>query len=296
MAKIYASGNYVIVEDGDNLYEYAKGHTLYLLVDDIFYIKEITQGQYKVSVADLDAGDITAEDSGDVYTVATFTTFLRENTGFKTAPGGSGAEWGSITGTLSTQSDLQSALDSKQDDLVSGTNIKTINGNSLLGGGDLIIGGSTANPSVIAASYADGTTVTGTTTNTISQSLLIPANTFGSNGMLEVLCRANRTSGNLTYRIYKNTTNSLTGATQIATLNVSTSAFIQAIRTFRVNTNVLSYLNVGANITTDYGTNPNLPSTTSFVTSVDQYIIFAIQPATITDSAFFDMARAVKYI
>jgi hypothetical protein len=91
MAKIYSSGNYVIVDDGDNLYEYAKGHTLYVLSDDIFYIKEITQGQYKVSVDDLDAGNITAEDSGDVYNVATFTTFLRENTGFKTAPGGSGA-------------------------------------------------------------------------------------------------------------------------------------------------------------------------------------------------------------
>jgi len=91
MVKIYSSGNDVIVDDGDNLYEYAKGHTLYVLVDDIFYIKEITQGQYKVSVADLEAGNITSEDSGDVYTVATFTTFLRENTGFKTAPGGSGA-------------------------------------------------------------------------------------------------------------------------------------------------------------------------------------------------------------
>ena len=91
MVKIYSSGNYVIVDDGDNLYEYAKGHTLYVLVDDIFYIKEITQGQYKVSVADLDAGNITSDDSGDVYTVATFTTFLRENTGFKTASGGSGA-------------------------------------------------------------------------------------------------------------------------------------------------------------------------------------------------------------
>ena len=142
MAKIYSSGNYVIVQDGDNLYEYAKGHTLYLFTDDIFYIKEITQGQYKVSVADLEAGNITAEDSGDVYTVNTFTTFLRENTGFKTASGGSGAEWGSITGTLSTQSDLQSALDSKQDDLVSGTNIKSINGNSLLGSGNLVVGGS----------------------------------------------------------------------------------------------------------------------------------------------------------
>lgn len=153
-----------------------------------------------------------------------------------------------------------------------------------------------SNPSVIAASYADGTAVTGTTANTIGASLLIPANTFVGNGMLEVLCRATRTSGTLTYRIYRNTTNSLTGATQIATLNSSSSAFIQAIRTFRINTNVLSYLNVGANNTIDYTSNANIPSTTSFVTSVDQYIIFAIQPATITDSAFFDMARAVRYI
>ena len=50
-----------------------------------------------------------------------------------------GADWGSITGVLSNQTDLQSALDAKQDDLVSGTNIKTINGNNVLGSGNLQI-------------------------------------------------------------------------------------------------------------------------------------------------------------
>ena len=50
-------------------------------------------------------------------------------------------EWGNITGTLSNQTDLQSALDGKQDTLVSGTNIKTINGTSVLGSGDLAVGG-----------------------------------------------------------------------------------------------------------------------------------------------------------
>ena len=53
--------------------------------------------------------------------------------------GGGGASWGSITGTLSSQTDLQTALDSKQDDLVSGTNIKTINSTSLLGSGDVAV-------------------------------------------------------------------------------------------------------------------------------------------------------------
>tara|TARA_R110002124_G_scaffold6506_1_gene38888 strand:+ start:239 stop:1063 length:825 start_codon:yes stop_codon:yes gene_type:complete len=47
--------------------------------------------------------------------------------------------WGSITGTLSNQTDLQTALNAKQDTLVSGTNIKTINSITLLGAGDLAV-------------------------------------------------------------------------------------------------------------------------------------------------------------
>lgn len=58
--------------------------------------------------------------------------------------GGGSAIWGDITGTLSAQTDLQTALDAKQDDLVSGTNIKTINGVTLLGSGDITITTSTA--------------------------------------------------------------------------------------------------------------------------------------------------------
>lgn len=57
------------------------------------------------------------------------------------AASGGGAAWGDITGTLSSQTDLQTALDAKQDDLISGTNIKTINGSSVLGSGDLTISG-----------------------------------------------------------------------------------------------------------------------------------------------------------
>ena len=52
--------------------------------------------------------------------------------------------WGAIGGTLSNQTDLQNALNAKQDTLVSATNIKTINGTTLLGSGDLVVGGSSA--------------------------------------------------------------------------------------------------------------------------------------------------------
>lgn len=53
--------------------------------------------------------------------------------------GGGGGTWGSITGTLSDQTDLQSALDAKQATLVSGTNIKTINSESLLGSTNILL-------------------------------------------------------------------------------------------------------------------------------------------------------------
>ena len=49
------------------------------------------------------------------------------------------AVWGNITGTLSNQTDLSNALSDKQDTLVSGTNIKTVNNTSLLGSGDITI-------------------------------------------------------------------------------------------------------------------------------------------------------------
>ncbi|MGH7249673.1 MAG: hypothetical protein ACREGC_01745, partial [Minisyncoccia bacterium] len=52
---------------------------------------------------------------------------------------GSSSAWGSITGTLSDQTDLQNALNAKQDSLISGTNIKTINGASLLGAADIAL-------------------------------------------------------------------------------------------------------------------------------------------------------------
>ena len=51
------------------------------------------------------------------------------------------AEWGNITGTLADQTDLNTALGNKQEELVSGTNIKTINNESILGSGNLEVGG-----------------------------------------------------------------------------------------------------------------------------------------------------------
>lgn len=87
---IYASDNYVIIYDGTNTFEYAKGYTTYTLKNDIFTIKETVGGEYNVTVRDVTDGNVK-DQSNVAYTVATFTTFLRKNTGFKTAAGGSAA-------------------------------------------------------------------------------------------------------------------------------------------------------------------------------------------------------------
>ena len=52
---------------------------------------------------------------------------------------GGGGAWGAVTGTLEDQTDLQAALDAKQVVLVSASNIKTINGASILGSGDMSV-------------------------------------------------------------------------------------------------------------------------------------------------------------
>ena len=68
-------------------------------------------------------------------------TYSWEQINVQPSSGGGGGTWGSITGTLSNQTDLQNALNNKQATLISGTNIKTINNTSLLGSGNITISG-----------------------------------------------------------------------------------------------------------------------------------------------------------
>ncbi len=49
------------------------------------------------------------------------------------------AAWGGITGFLAAQTDVSDAIAARQEPLVSGTNIKTLNGSTILGAGDLTV-------------------------------------------------------------------------------------------------------------------------------------------------------------
>lgn len=109
------------------------------------------------------------------------------------AAAGGGAVWGGITGTLSAQTDLQTALDTKP------TNKLSV-----------------------------GTNVTGTTTATISASSLLPANTLvvGKPCMIHIKARFRRISGALgviTSGMYRNTSVFLPGSTFIGQIQVGAS-------------------------------------------------------------------------
>lgn len=90
--KVYTSGNYIITDTGTVMHEFAKGYTTYSYnqTSQIFTVRESVGGSFTVTRAQLLAGDIVDE-SSVAYTFNSFVTFLRDNTGFKTAPGGSGA-------------------------------------------------------------------------------------------------------------------------------------------------------------------------------------------------------------
>jgi len=154
------------------------------------------------------------------------------------------------------------------------------------------------NPSVIALSATDGSTVTGTLTETLSRSLLIPANTFSSNGILEAFTSVVKTgvAGNLVMRIYKNTSNTLTGATLIGTLANSGFLFGQGIRTFRINSNTITYFVASQALISDYTSSGFAMGSTTFTTNVDNYIIFSLQLTYAGDSAKTTMARLTKSI
>jgi hypothetical protein len=191
----------------------------------------------------------------------------------------------------------QTALNAKQATLVSGTNIKTINGSSVLGSGDLTISsGSSANPSVIAVNIPDGTTVSGATL-TISKSLFIPANTIATNAILQLNWGVQRLSGiigTVVNQVYINTTNSLTGATLVAiggNLNttqsyVNCSRDIQKVGTTAKTSQTTQQVNDGS-ISLSI-------NTFTLNNSTDLYMIFACNGGA-SDTSVIRQVRLTQY-
>lgn len=276
----------------------------------------------------------------------------------KATPTTAAVTWGSITGTLSSQTDLQSALNAKQDTLTSGTNIKTLEGQSLLGSGNIDLtksdvglanvdntsdlnkpistatqtalnakqntltltttgtsgaatlvgstlnipqygGGGSSNPATFYINTTGGTTVGTPLTNEISLSALIPANTLTSNSQFQVLYKIKRIVGTasiFTGNVFFNTSNTLTGATQVvASPSIATgSSFATIVRNFHITSGNLNYLSIASGgLANDYTTGSM--STTPFDVTVDNYLLFTIRTVGGGDTARTETALLTKY-
>jgi len=161
---------------------------------------------------------------------------------------------------------------------------------------DAAQGGGSNNPKLLGFSGILGTNTTGTAI-TISHSLLIPANTLGTNNILQLIFRMYRVSGavgQLYGRIYFNTTNSLTGATLFNTLftmnNGHQTGYVE--RNFSYNgTNLTSYSNAAFS---DYTTG-NIVNV-AFNATVDNYVIFAMQCQNLADVANINLFKVFAYV
>jgi len=162
-----------------------------------------------------------------------------------------------------------------QPTLVSGTNIKTVNGNSLLGSGDINI-----NPRII---NANGLNLTGTA-NQVSASVMIAGGTLVANNTIHIRSIVTKSAGVTVgqVRLYINTTNSLTGATQIATgSGMASNNYIQHFwRSFFFDGSSLYIYSAGNPITTDLTQGPLTYYTLN--PANDYYLLFAIQNGTTT--------------
>lgn len=187
---------------------------------------------------------------------------------------------------------IASAQTGMQEELISGTNIKTINSNSLLGSGDITI---QTNPSTIGT--ANGTAITGTTIQ-ISASVLIPAGTLVANNTIYIKAFINKTAGSnvTTPRYYVNTANTLTGATLLgAGGGMSSTVYFQRFERniFFDGTNLNSFLS-GTSAANDYTLSGI--TLTAFNPLVDNYLIFAISNGTTTpDNGNFKRVIVQKY-
>ena len=165
-----------------------------------------------------------------------------------------------------------------QPTLVSATNIKTINGTTILGSGNLSI---SAGQIVPAVSNTLGTTITGATI-AMSDSVLIPAGTFSSNCQIDlswIPSRLTGATGTMQGLVYINSTASLTGATLFATsANMTTGSVVtnnRCTRWIAVRSNVATLVLTSGLASSDFSPltpTENLP----FDNSSNIYLIFAI--------------------
>ena len=130
--------------------------------------------------------------------------------------------------------------------------------------------------------------VTGTTSNTIIKSYLIPANTLSIGDTLDFKTVVSKTGTNgiATLRVYSNTTNSLSGANALGIMSFPASTLYYSLdRTYTLKSdNTLQCYNVATPNVTDESNVTGAISNVAFNPTVDNWFLVAIQPNSSSDS------------
>jgi hypothetical protein len=168
-----------------------------------------------------------------------------------------------------------------QEQLVSGTSIKTLNNINLLNGGNANLNSAISQLKLSLIDTTNGLPVTGLST-TMTYAALIPANTFTTDGFLDLTTRFNKvgTGSNWTIRIGKNTIPSLTGSVALSTIvspSSSTNIYLQGNRFYRLTGGRIYGMTSNQVSFTDTMQTGTIESNTTFVLSVDNYLIISIQ-------------------
>ncbi len=244
--------------------------------------------------------------------------------------------WGLINGTLSNQTDLQSALNAKQDTLISGTSIKTLEGQSILGSGnidltksdvglsnvdntsdvnkpvstatqtalnakqDTLVSGTNIktvfNQSVVGAgnigylhrTFTQGSNVTGTTSEVQVFQLLIPANTFSTTDKLAFFAVFSRVTAATLVSLRAKISTSVTmpsGATgMIARLNpAALNVYAKISREMIISGGNVRGINNNTTNATDAVTSTSVLSSQVMDVTVDNYFYLSVQLTASTD-------------
>ena len=182
------------------------------------------------------------------------------------AASGGSAVWGAITGTLSAQTDLQTALDTKP------TN-----------------------------KLGAGTNVTATTALTISANTLLPANTLvvGKPCMIHLKARGRRVAGansTITTGIHRNTSVSTTGATFIGSITMTTTNTLAMIERHLFWDGVANVsVQIPGTLVSDM-INTGTFSTTVINPAIDNYFLYTITCANALDTGQIQWGLHILYI
>jgi hypothetical protein len=151
---------------------------------------------------------------------------------------------------------------------------------------------------IISKDITDSSALTGTTTTTLMKSVLIPANTYATGDVVKLLNRAirNTTTGTASNYFYINTTNSLTGATLVATqggvfrfYSMERNLYIKSATVSE--TSAVSFSAINDSAISLAASNQNL----NINWSVNQYIIAAFQNAAVGESTVMSSLIIQKF-